>query len=74
VDEEMKFNDVDNNNEHNSKVLRKNPLPLGDKINIPMDTNNKKRVIQIINLLDEDEQEDHETLLHEVHEMFFGFI
>jgi hypothetical protein len=43
---------------------------MGDIINILMDTYNEERVIQIGNLLDKDEQEDHATLLHEFYELF----
>lgn len=47
VYEEKLINDADDDKEeHNSKILRQNALPMGDKINILMDTYNEEKWLQ----------------------------
>lgn len=47
------------------KSPKSNALPLGDTIDIPMDIEDKEKVIKIGKFLNDEEQEDTTTLIHE---------
>lgn len=59
-----------NKEEYNPEFPKQNAHPLGDTIDIQMDICNKDKVIRIGKCLDDEEQEDHATLLHDFSELF----